>query len=166
MTSEVNVENARRGPIVVGVDLSDASGIAITQAGFLAKATGLELLVAVNVNIPERAVIEDLMLAEKGTFEDAGHELLRRMAALYAPGVETRQVMTFRDSAADGLLDVVADTDASMLVVASHGRSGMKRWLLGSVAEKLARASSVPVMIVPVGERVAETSNPSSGSES
>ncbi len=166
MTSEVNVENARRGPIVVGVDLSDASGIAITQAGFLAKATGLELLVAVNVNIPERAVIEDLMLAEKGTFEDAGHELLRRMAALYAPGVETRQVMTFRDSAADGLLDVVADTDASLLVVASHGRSGMKRWLLGSVAEKLARASSVPVMIVPVGERVAETSNPSSGSES
>ncbi len=151
---------------MVGVDLSDASGIAIAQAGFLAKATGLELLVAVNVNIPERAVIEDLMLAEKGTFEDAGHELLRRMAALYAPGVETRQVMTFRDSAADGLLDVVADTDASMLVVASHGRSGMKRWLLGSVAEKLARASSVPVMIVPVGERVAETSTPSSGSES
>ncbi len=151
---------------MVGVDLSDASGIAITQAGFLAKATGLELLVAVNVNIPERAVIEDLMLAEKGTFEDAGHELLRRMAALYAPGGETRQVMTSRDSAADGLLDVVADTDASLLVVASHGRSGMKRWLLGSVAEKLARASSVPVMIVPVGERVAETSTPSSGSES
>ncbi len=166
MTSEVNVDNARRGPIVVGVDLSDASGVAITQAGFLAKATGLELLVAVNVNVPERAIIEDIVLAEKGTFEDAGHELLRRMAALYSPGIETRQVMTFRDSAADGLLDVVTDTDASMLVVASHGRSGMKRWLLGSVAEKLARGSSVPVMIVPVGERALETAASPSGDES
>jgi nucleotide-binding universal stress UspA family protein len=34
--------------------------------------------------------------------------------------------------------------------MASHGRSGMSRWMLGSVAEKLARSADVPVTIVPV----------------
>ncbi len=141
------------GPVVVGIDLSDASSEAIAKAGAIAAATGALLVVVVNVNVPERAVIEDLAEAEQRTFEEAGHELLLRMATLHAPDVDTEPVLTYRDSAADGLLDVVATRDASMLVVASHGRSGVQRWLLGSVAEKLARASTVPVLIVPVGSR-------------
>ena len=110
-------------------------------------------MVVVNVNMPERALIEELAEYEQRTFEDAGHEMLRRMAAAKAPGVEIDPVLTERDSPADGLLDVVATKGAGMLVVASHGRSGMQRWLLGSVAEKVARASTVPVVIVPVPDR-------------
>ncbi|MGI8405905.1 MAG: universal stress protein [Thermomicrobiales bacterium] len=37
-----------------------------------------------------------------------------------------------------------------VVVLTSHGRSGIKRWLLGSVAEKLMRSSSVSVLLVPV----------------
>ncbi|MDH3707202.1 MAG: universal stress protein [Acidimicrobiia bacterium] len=39
---------------------------------------------------------------------------------------------------------------ADLVVMASHGRSGMTRWLLGSMTEKLVRASEVPVLVVPV----------------
>ena len=42
-----------------------------------------------------------------------------------------------------------------VVVISSHGRSGVRRWLLGSVAEKLVRSGPVPVIVVPVGAREA-----------
>jgi nucleotide-binding universal stress UspA family protein len=40
-----------------------------------------------------------------------------------------------------------------LLVLTSHGRTGVQRWLMGSVAEKLVREASVPVILVPAMER-------------
>jgi nucleotide-binding universal stress UspA family protein len=40
-----------------------------------------------------------------------------------------------------------------LLVMTSHGRSGVMRWLLGSVAEKLVREAPAPVLLVPAAER-------------
>ena len=40
-----------------------------------------------------------------------------------------------------------------LLLLTSHGRSGVRRWLLGSVAEKLVREADVPVLLVPAVER-------------
>jgi nucleotide-binding universal stress UspA family protein len=51
----------------------------------------------------------------------------------------------------------LAITDAvkpgDVIVMVSHGRGGAKRWLLGSVAEKLIREGPVPVVLVPPAER-------------
>jgi nucleotide-binding universal stress UspA family protein len=51
----------------------------------------------------------------------------------------------------------LAITDAvkpgDVIVMTSRGRGGARRWLLGSVAEKLIREGPVPVVLVPVGER-------------
>ena len=41
-----------------------------------------------------------------------------------------------------------------LLVLTSHGRGGVRRWLLGSVAEKLVREADAPVLLVPAMERV------------
>jgi nucleotide-binding universal stress UspA family protein len=41
-----------------------------------------------------------------------------------------------------------------LLVLTSHGRGGVRRWLLGSVAEKLLREADAPVLLVPAPERV------------
>ncbi|GHO48758.1 universal stress protein UspA [Ktedonospora formicarum] len=43
---------------------------------------------------------------------------------------------------------------ADMIVLCSHGARGLKRWMLGSVAHKIARHSSVPVLILREGERL------------
>lgn len=43
----------------------------------------------------------------------------------------------------------VADHDVDVVVLGTHGRAGIDRWLLGSVAEKVVRTSNVPVMTVP-----------------
>jgi nucleotide-binding universal stress UspA family protein len=47
------------------------------------------------------------------------------------------------------LLDAV--TPGDLVVMTSHGRSGVRRWVLGSVAEKLVRLGEAPVVLVPAG---------------
>jgi nucleotide-binding universal stress UspA family protein len=49
---------------------------------------------------------------------------------------------------AAAILQAVSDFSADTIIMNSHGRSGLSRWLLGSVAERVARSSPVPVLIV------------------
>lgn len=49
---------------------------------------------------------------------------------------------------AETVLDLAEDAEASLIVLTSHGRSGLRRWLMGSVAERIARHAHCPVMIV------------------
>ena len=51
--------------------------------------------------------------------------------------------------AADVILDYVANNGVDVIVLSSHGRSGVSRVLLGSTADKILRRSSVPVFFVP-----------------
>jgi len=51
--------------------------------------------------------------------------------------------------AADVILDYVANNGVDVIVLSSHGRSGMTRVLLGSTADKILRRSLVPVFLVP-----------------
>ena len=49
---------------------------------------------------------------------------------------------------ADEIEQVVKDTSADLLVVGTHGRRGLPRALLGSVAERLVRTATIPVLTV------------------
>lgn len=59
---------------------------------------------------------------------------------------------------AEEILQAAEREAATMIAMTTHGRRGLSRWLLGSVAEKVARASAVPVLLVrsfrPGGEEV------------
>ena len=57
---------------------------------------------------------------------------------------------------ADAILRVSAEEQADLIVMATHGRSGMRRLILGSVAEEIMRHATLPVVLV----------RPSIGSES
>jgi nucleotide-binding universal stress UspA family protein len=51
-------------------------------------------------------------------------------------------------SASHKILDVVEDEQADLVVMCSHGATGIKRFMLGSVAQKVARHSTVPVLVL------------------
>jgi nucleotide-binding universal stress UspA family protein len=57
---------------------------------------------------------------------------------------ETRVVI----HAAEGVLDIARERGADLIVMASHGRGGVRRLVLGSVTDKVLRASDRPVLIV------------------
>jgi nucleotide-binding universal stress UspA family protein len=54
-------------------------------------------------------------------------------------------------AAGDEILEEVHRRAANLIVMASHGRSGLTRWLYGSVAEDVLRRSGVPVVLAPSG---------------
>jgi len=54
-------------------------------------------------------------------------------------------------SPAEGILRYADENNIDLIVMATHGRSGIKRWAMGSVADKVLRASKVPVWLVRAG---------------
>lgn len=77
-------------------------------------------------------------------------ESLRTFVSVNVPsmaGVDTRVVAA--GNVADEILVQAAAQAANMIVIGTHGRSGFERLLLGSVAEKILRKASCPVMVVP-----------------
>lgn len=70
-----------------------------------------------------------------------------KAAAFAAQGARVRTVAR-EGNPAEVILDVATEEKASMIVMSTHGRSGIARWTLGSVAEKVLHASRVPVLAV------------------
>jgi len=50
--------------------------------------------------------------------------------------------------AAKEIIDISKGAGADLLVMSTHGRSGLDRWLLGSVTEKVLRYGTIPLLIV------------------
>jgi len=50
---------------------------------------------------------------------------------------------------ADEILDYVGNKQVDIIIMSTHGRSGVSRWVFGSVADRVIRHSPVPVLVVP-----------------
>ena len=68
-----------------------------------------------------------------------------RLRAEAVPSVEERIV---HGSAAAGILDLAQEAPDSMVIMTTHGRSGIGRWVLGSVADRVVRKAGVPVLMI------------------
>ena len=75
-------------------------------------------------------------------------EYLKKMEdQLKAKGFNADSHVRYGDDAEE-ILDHVSQKDVDMVAMTTHGRSGIKRFLLGSVAEKILRHSPKPVFLV------------------
>lgn len=135
--------------ILVPVDLSKRAEAAVAYAEVLASATGAELVVMANVSHPEREALRKFAESEDISIEQAARAAIERIITDNAPSARVSIVLSHQVSAADAILEAAAAEAADLIVLTSHGRSGMTRWMLGSVAEKVARNAEVAVTIIP-----------------
>jgi nucleotide-binding universal stress UspA family protein len=146
--------------IVVGVDGSDASQEALRWAADEARLRSASL-VAVHAwsFVPAQPIGDPGMLAipagdlagQLGAESDAAREALEAAvsAALGAePGIDVEQKLVEGD-AGDAL--VAESRSAELAVVGSHGRSGLKAALLGSVSRHVVSHAGCPVVVVKAG---------------
>lgn len=134
--------------IIVPLDLSPVAEEAIEPAVTAAKALGDELLL-VTVGGPRlRADLADLAEAEHAAIPDMIEAYLKGIIA-DLDGLPASHTLIPGDNAAEALVSFATGDDIRMIVMASHGRSGMSRWRLGSVAERVVRHSDVPVLVIP-----------------
>ena len=90
-------------------------------------------------------VQSDSLLRER---VDAAHEYLNRVATqLGVEGYLIETDVVVATSAATAILDYAERNDTNVICMATHGRSGVKRLLLGSVTDKVVRASDRPVLL-------------------
>jgi nucleotide-binding universal stress UspA family protein len=89
---------------------------------------------------------------ESETLTERGQKAVdsvRKMAEAHDVAVETA---VLEGDPADTILDYADDIDADVIVAGTHGRSGVRRRLLGSVAERLVRHATQPVLTVRLPE--------------
>ncbi len=58
------------------------------------------------------------------------------------------QAKVIEGRVADSLAGYAEKNDIGLIIIATHGRSGMSRWVLGSVADRVLRSACVPILMV------------------
>ncbi len=136
--------------ILVAVDFGDSSDQAMELGIELANKYGAALTLVHAYEIPTYAypnasfLVVDLLTPIE---EAARKELEKTLAAVQAQVPGAKAVLR-RGSAATEVLSVIDELHADLVVTGTHGRRGITRTVLGSVAEKLVRMSPVPVLTV------------------
>ena len=141
--------------ILCPVDFSEGSDRAVEQAAMLAKATGagVELLHVYQLPVlalPDGVVTATPDFVAKLTTQ-AQEALDKHRAQLTAQGI-TATARLIEGHPVQTIVDHTKQIGASMLVLGTHGRSGFKRFMLGSTTERVVRLASVPVLTVHLGE--------------
>jgi nucleotide-binding universal stress UspA family protein len=89
----------------------------------------------------------------KGTKQQANLYLDEISKQLKVAGVNAR-IESCLGNPAEEIVNYAEKNHVNLIVIASHGRSGVSRWALGSVAEKVFRSTNIPVlMIKAIGTR-------------
>ncbi len=139
--------------IVVPLDLSDVAAHAIQPAADIARGVGDQLLLVTVSGLRLRSDLRNMSESEHTDVVDLIEQYLRSTADELADIDVEFQVIP-GDNAAGSLVDFAAEKeDVRMIVMATHGRTGMERWRLGNVTEKVVRHSTVPVLVVPTRNR-------------
>jgi nucleotide-binding universal stress UspA family protein len=142
------------GKIVVGTDGSETAGEAVRQATELAKSMGdsidlvsaFEPVSGARLREEQQQVPKDLEWTINPR-EDVDATLKDAAEQIGEAGVD---VTTFarEGDPADAILDVAEERDAGLIVVGNKGMTGAKRFLLGSVPNKVSHHAPCSVMII------------------
>jgi nucleotide-binding universal stress UspA family protein len=150
--------------ILTPTDLSSFSVSGVRYACDLAKALGAEVIVAHAVSTSEftshatslkitssGAEANDLL----GKLLEHQKNMLRQFCehhlASVSAGLNVQQIVEIGD-AHTLIVSWARDKAADLIVMSTHGRSGLPRMILGSVTEKVLRSASCPVLAIPSHE--------------
>ena len=142
--------------ILVAADTSPLSKKAINHAIALAVSTGAELVVlTVTQRYPtsymEGAMVfdaVDVAKIEKQWVEQGRALVDRYVEQAQAKGVTARAAVAKSDLVAESIIAAASKHKADLIVMASHGRKGLKRLLMGSETLNVLTHSSIPVLVL------------------
>jgi nucleotide-binding universal stress UspA family protein len=141
--------------ILVPLDGSPRAELILSQVGRILRREDSEILLLRVVDIPQAVGRIDLQYLQQKDREEAQqylHDVARRFSATGAK-VHVRVTDGYTP---DVILSTAHKEGSTMIAMSTHGRSGFLRWTLGSVAERIARAADVPLLLVRSFRRSAQ----------
>ena len=141
--------------ILVATDFSEVSLNALQVAKLFAEQFGATVQILTVIEpIPFIAGVESMPLAvtddrvEKNTRME-----LARLVARELPPTISSKVEVLWGKPADEILKLARGCNVDLILLGTHGRTGLKHLLLGSTAENVVRRAPCPVLVVPPPER-------------
>ena len=138
--------------IMVPLDGSELAEYAIPPARAMALAFKASLHLTTVEEVPEQPAPSEWDLTVGDFLDKKRQEVQERLDKLAAPlrseGIEVTTAILPLGPTVARLLEELQQQKADLIVLHSHGRSGLSRMIWGSVAERLTRQASCPVMIV------------------
>ncbi len=137
--------------ILVPLDGSEVAEAVLPHEERLAKDHDAEIvLLRVAVNPAFEFAMSDPAIAAQvvSDMEQQSKEYMAAMEArLKGKGFKVTSAIV-EGGVAEAILREAEERGADLIAMSTHGRSGMARWLIGSVADKVVRASPLPVLLV------------------
>jgi nucleotide-binding universal stress UspA family protein len=137
--------------IMVPLDGSAFAESALRTARSLAQKFESEITLCHVVHVTEFMATESTELildARRVAIEQANRYVDALQQSLRSEGLIVHKQIIDQGNIADALVGVANNGVCDLVVMTTHGRSGVRRWLLGSVADRLVRAVNVPVLLV------------------
>ena len=142
--------------IVVPLDGSALAESVIPLAATMAKTLDLEVVLFRTYHIPYNAYAGDADTYAAVNYDEflasvsdeAKEYLDKQVAAVKKLGVAKVSALSKEGIAGDEIIALGRTTPEALIAMCSHGRSGIGRWLLGSVTENVVRHSDAPVLVV------------------
>ena len=131
---------------------------------------GSEIVLEHAIDLAKRydATLEGLFVGDQRTYAGMAADIDREQIKEAQASVSEQALDRVRSAAEDAgvdvetthtsgvpaekIVEVVEEDDADLVVMGTHGRTGIRRALLGSVAENVVRQSPVPIHLVPVAD--------------
>jgi len=141
--------------VIAPTDFSDAAHLGVRAARTYAERLGAPLLLvhvwdraALTLDAPYLRSVQAENVAMMNTIEKDVQEKLSAVGAEALDGMEDWQSKILHDASPARALADLAEPD-DLIVLSTHGRTGLSRVLIGSVAEKVVRLAPCPVLTVP-----------------
>ena len=139
--------------ILVPLDGSELAECVLRPVGDLVRGCEVENVVFLRVVEPlismfyENAALSPRELDSIETMRrDNAQKYLNDVVSRVRYAVSTEVV--FGGAAAEGIIEYARENSVDLIVIATHGRSGVRRWVWGSVADRVLKAARVPVLMV------------------
>ncbi|WP_125722260.1 universal stress protein [Flavobacterium ustbae] len=137
--------------ILVPTDFSEHAEDALKVAAQIAKKNNSELILLHMLELPHQsndAIMGGASIPEAMLFVKKANETLDEVASReYLEGISVTEIVKM-DKPIHGITQISKDYDIDLIVMGSHGSSGVEELLIGSNTEKVVRNSEIPVLVI------------------
>ncbi|MFO8099539.1 MAG: universal stress protein [Salinibacter sp.] len=136
--------------VLAPVDLSEQSALVVDHAAGLSEAYSapLDLLHVVEESAYPTVYGIDPLTPSLPDVQDRARTALETLASRIDAGAETVHSHVLSGYAARDIVEFAEENASDLIVMATHGRTGLERFLIGSVAEKVVRRAPCPVFTI------------------
>jgi nucleotide-binding universal stress UspA family protein len=135
--------------ILVPLDGSELAQVALPHAVHLAQLFQAELIL-LRVAYAAAYPGSDPVAAQRAVVAESDAYLTAVATSLSPQGLTLHTSVRY-GNAAEEIIAFASQEGVALIVMATHGRSGVGRWLLGSTAEKVLRGTTVPILLIRAG---------------